>query len=521
MWPSLIDKAKQGGLDVIQTYVFWNVHEPVEGQVRTKRPVPQPRPFLFLLLPLCCCDDHSSPVLWMPLLSRRRRLLLQFNFQGRYDLVGFVKLIQAHGLYVSVRIGPFIESEWKGLPFWLHDVPGIIFRSDNEPFKYHMQRFTTMIVNMMKSEGLYASQGGPIILSQIENEYKNVEAAFHEKGPPYVRWAAAMAVGLQTGVPWVMCKQDDAPDPVINACNGMNCGETFAGPNSPNKPAIWTENWTSMERRLSLYRGGAAAVGGLTHPLLNPTRQMHWWGFIQGREYRFRTQFWLGLKQSGLLGEKLKIYTPDGSTQVKWTTAGISTQQRLMWFKTTFDAPSGLDPVTLNLGSMGKGEVWINGESIGRYWVSLKTPEGQPSQSLYHIPRSFLKPSGNLLVLFEEEMGDPLHISIDTISVTSVCSIVSDSHPRSLLSRKKRPSVDLQCPGGKAIARVDFASYGTPVGDCESYAIGSCHSVSSKAIVEKACLGKGSCSLLVSAKQFGGDPCPGTSKSLLVLASCH
>ena len=51
---------------------------------------------------------------------------------------------------------------------------------------------------------------------QIENEYENVEAAFHEKGPPYVRWAANMAVGLQTGVPWIMCKQDDAPDPVVS-----------------------------------------------------------------------------------------------------------------------------------------------------------------------------------------------------------------------------------------------------------------------------------------------------------------
>ncbi|GJM92402.1 hypothetical protein PR202_ga08876 [Eleusine coracana subsp. coracana] len=82
-------------------------------------------------------------------------------------------------------------------------------------------------------------------MSQIENEYKLVEAAFHSKGPPYVRWAAAMALNLQTGVPWVMCKQDDAPDPSINACNGLICGETFQGPNSPNKPALWTENWTS------------------------------------------------------------------------------------------------------------------------------------------------------------------------------------------------------------------------------------------------------------------------------------
>ncbi|KAK6246529.1 hypothetical protein SCA6_009619 [Theobroma cacao] len=33
MWPSLITKAKEGGLDVIQTYVFWNLHEPQKGQV--------------------------------------------------------------------------------------------------------------------------------------------------------------------------------------------------------------------------------------------------------------------------------------------------------------------------------------------------------------------------------------------------------------------------------------------------------------------------------------------------------
>lgn len=51
---------------------------------------------------------------------------------------------------------------------------------------------------------------------QIENEYQNIEAAFQEQGPSYVRWAASMAVGLETGVPWVMCKQADAPDPVVS-----------------------------------------------------------------------------------------------------------------------------------------------------------------------------------------------------------------------------------------------------------------------------------------------------------------
>ncbi|XP_010510034.1 PREDICTED: tRNA(His) guanylyltransferase 2-like isoform X2 [Camelina sativa] len=33
MWSDLIEKSKEGGADVIQTYVFWNGHEPVKGQV--------------------------------------------------------------------------------------------------------------------------------------------------------------------------------------------------------------------------------------------------------------------------------------------------------------------------------------------------------------------------------------------------------------------------------------------------------------------------------------------------------
>lgn len=30
---------------------------------------------------------------------------------------------------------------FRGLPFWLREVPGIIFRSDNEPFKVKLDSF--------------------------------------------------------------------------------------------------------------------------------------------------------------------------------------------------------------------------------------------------------------------------------------------------------------------------------------------------------------------------------------------
>ncbi|XP_021804121.1 beta-galactosidase 10-like, partial [Prunus avium] len=93
-----------------------------------------------------------------------------YYFGGRYDLVKFVKIVEQAGMYLILRIGPFVAAEWYfgGVPVWLHYVPGTVFRTENEPFKfqYHMQKFTAFIVNLMKQEKLFASQGGPIILAQ-------------------------------------------------------------------------------------------------------------------------------------------------------------------------------------------------------------------------------------------------------------------------------------------------------------------------------------------------------------------
>lgn len=693
----------------------------------------------------------------------------------------------------------------RGLPIWLRDVPGIVFRSDNEPFKNHMQQYAKIIVNLLKSERLFASQGGPIILSQIENEYGMVQKAFGEKGKAYLQWTAKLAVELDTGVPWVMCKQDDAPDPVINACNGRRCGETFAGPNSPNKPAIWTENWTTSyevygkEPRLRsaediafhvvlfiakkgsyvnyyMYHGGTnfgrtgseyvltsyydkapldeygllrqpkwghlkelhAAIKLCSRPLLSgvqtkmslgdqqeafvfrensqvcaaflvnndirrnvmvqfqnisyelppksisilpdckivafntakvttqyTTRSMQpskrfdsienweeykepiptfdetslrantileqmnttkdtsdylWYtfryehqssktksvlrvehlghvlhAFVNGQfagyghgsfdQKRFIMENTISLNngtnyvsllsvtvglpdsgphlerqaaglrslriqrtkgylddfqdypwgyQVGLVGEKLKIYTENGARKIQWSKHNNSTHQPLTWYKTFFDAPPGRDPVALDLGSMGKGEAWINGESIGRYWVSILT-RGSPSQTWYNIPRSFLKTTGNLLVIFEEEKGNPAEISVDTVSITKVCGQVSKSHPPPVISWRgqqqdepvektrhhgRRPKVNLRCPPGRNISKILFASFGTPSGDCQNYSVGACHSSHSLPVAKRACVGKNKCSIPLRNDRFGGDPCPGISKSLLVDALC-
>ena len=98
MWPSLIAKAKAGGLDVIQTLVFWNLHEPQFDQVS---------------LSFSLSSKYISLIsLMVMLIYVFFFFFLQFDFSGRRDIVRFIKEVQAQGLYVSLRIGPFIQGEW-------------------------------------------------------------------------------------------------------------------------------------------------------------------------------------------------------------------------------------------------------------------------------------------------------------------------------------------------------------------------------------------------------------------------
>lgn len=52
---------------------------------------------------------------------------------------------------------------------------------------------------------------------QIENEYGGyLEEHYGPAGKAYAMWAASMALAQNTGVPWIMCQQPDAPDPVVS-----------------------------------------------------------------------------------------------------------------------------------------------------------------------------------------------------------------------------------------------------------------------------------------------------------------
>jgi hypothetical protein len=112
----------------------------------------------------------------------------------------------------------------------------------------------------------------------------------------------------------------------------------------------------------------------------------------------------------------------------------------------------------------------------------------------YHVPRSWLKPTQNLLVLFEELGGDPSRISLVKRSVSSVCADVSEYHPTiknwhiesyGKSEELHRPKVHLRCSQGQTISSIKFASFGTPLGTCGSYQQGTCHAATSYDILEK------------------------------------
>nr|GMC65111.1 beta-galactosidase 13-like [Ipomoea batatas] len=768
VWPDILRKAKEGGLNVIQTYIFWNVHEPVQGQ---------------------------------------------FNFEGNNDVVKFIRMIGDMGMYVTLRVGPYLEAEWNlgGFPYWMKEVPNIIFRSYNEPFMNHMKKFVVMVIDMMKKEKLFAPQGGPIIMAQIENEYSNVAASYRELGVKYIHWAAELAVGLYNEVPWIMCKQKEAPNSVINTCNGRQCGDTFSGPNGPNKPFMWTENWTAQYRVFGdppsqrsaedlafsvtrfyakngtyvnyyMYFGGNnygrtgssfVSTGyydegpldqyGLyrdpkwshlrdCHRALKLSKKPLLWGSptvkkistdleiitfentnlklcaafltnnntakpnsinFRGTEYYlparsisllpdcknviFNTQnvvsqhnarnfvpskvaanlkwemfhesipkhdslslkfqsplelytltkdttdyAWYstritlnkrdlpmrsdilpvleirsrghallafvngeyvgsnhgtniekgfdfrmpvnmkpgdneitilhvlvgfpnsgaymekrfaGLKRVvlqglmsgtlditlnswthsvGVSGEKLKLFTEEGSEKVKWSPAG-KVHPPLTWYKTYFDVPEGNDPVAVRMNNMAKGIVWINGKGIGRYWVAFLSPLGQPTQSEYHIPRSYLKPKNNLMVVFEEIGGDPQGVEVMLVNRDTICSYISEYYPSNVKSWERKgdefksvsddlkPTVRLSCPDDKVMKKIEFAEYGDPEGVCGNYFPGNCTFPNANKIVEKACLGKSQCKIPVDKSLFeegGKDLCPNIYKSLAVQAKC-
>ena len=176
----------------------------------------------------------------------------------------------------------------------------------------------------------------------------------------------------------------------------------------------------------------------------------------------------------------------------------INEQYLKYMMQTYFDAPESLSPAAIRMNGMGKGLIWVNGEGVGRYWMSFLSPLGKSTQIEYHIPRSFLKPKKNLLVIFEEEPNvNPELIDFVIVNRDTVCSYIGEDYTPSVRhwARKNdnvqaitddvQLTANLKCSGTKKISAVEFASFGNPTGSCGNFTRGSCHAPVTKQVVEK------------------------------------
>ncbi|KAL9681276.1 hypothetical protein QQ045_013058 [Rhodiola kirilowii] len=126
-WEDRLLRAKALGLNAIQTYVPWNLHEPKPGQ---------------------------------------------FNFEGVANLNLFLLLCQKLGLLVLLRPGPYICGEWDfgGFPPWLLAMePAPRLRSSDPSFLYQVRKWWDTLLPRV-APYLYKN-GGPIAMVQIENEF--------------------------------------------------------------------------------------------------------------------------------------------------------------------------------------------------------------------------------------------------------------------------------------------------------------------------------------------------------------
>ncbi|KAI1298012.1 Beta-galactosidase [Halotydeus destructor] len=137
LWRDRLTKMRLAGVNVVETYIEWSTHEPEPGE-----------------------------------------------FAHLEDITYYVKIAQDVGLLVILRPGPFINAErdFGGFPYWIdRDNPSMVIRSHDESYLKLVDRYLAKILPLVRP--LLYSNGGPVIMVQIENEYGN-----HGHDKQYTTW---------------------------------------------------------------------------------------------------------------------------------------------------------------------------------------------------------------------------------------------------------------------------------------------------------------------------------------------
>lgn len=152
-WRDRLEKLKALGCNTVETYIPWNLHEKQKGTL---------------------------------------------DFDGILDITHFVRLAQELGLLVILRPSPYICAEWEfgGLPWWLLKEDGMRLRSMYEPYLKHVREYYEKLFEVLKP--LQITEGGPVIMMQIENEY-----GYYGNDTEYLEYLRDLMLELGCSVPLV------------------------------------------------------------------------------------------------------------------------------------------------------------------------------------------------------------------------------------------------------------------------------------------------------------------------------
>ena len=174
LWRDRLLRIKRAGYNTIQTYAFWNYHEPVEGK---------------------------------------------FEFTGEKDLDAYLKLVHSLGLYAIVRMGPYVNAEWDtgGLPVWLRFKPGLRPMSDNPQFYRAVTPYLDKLVPILAANQI--NHGGPILMVQMENEHvlTGGVGGGTDLPNPYYKWYYAKMRAMGLSVPLFFSGLNHSDDPAGDA----------------------------------------------------------------------------------------------------------------------------------------------------------------------------------------------------------------------------------------------------------------------------------------------------------------
>lgn len=83
------------------------------------------------------------------------------------------------------------------------------------------------------------------------------------------------------------------------------------------------------------------------------------------------------------------------------------------WVRNTFSVASTRCPLFLHPKAMSKGQVFLNGHNVGRYFMQTRDRKTVPPQSLYYLPEPWLNVAGdNELLLFDEHGFNPANVRL-------------------------------------------------------------------------------------------------------------